>query len=88
MINSSAKGLELLRKKIDDIDKEILKLLIKRFETVSILGIIKKRNKIPIIDKKRENKILNKALKFSNKYGKLLEKIYLEIIKSSRKVQR
>lgn len=88
MINKEILKLRKLRKKIDDIDKKILKLLIKRFIIVEMIKSIKKRFKIKIKDKKRENEILKKANNSSKKYGKYLKNIYKTIIRSSLELQK
>lgn len=77
-----------LRKKIDDIDKDICKLLVKRFDVVLHIARLKKRYGIPLTDRKRENEILEKALGFSDRYGRFLKEIYHQIIRSSKKAQR
>lgn len=49
-----------LRKKIDRIDKNIATLLKQRFELVSQIKSEKVRNNLPIVDKQREEEVLNK----------------------------
>ena len=85
---SQHKRLELLRKKIDVFDKKIMTLLVRRFDVVDLIGSLKRENSIPYVDKKREKEILSKSLKFSQKYGRFLKRIYREIIRSSREIQR
>lgn len=53
-------NLTTLRKKIDYVDKKILKLIDQRMGYVKKIGEIKKENNLPVIDKKREKEIIIK----------------------------
>ena len=46
-----------LRKRIDEVDEQILNLLSKRTETCRSIGLLKKKQKIPIKDIPRENDV-------------------------------
>lgn len=70
-----------LRKKIDKLDEQIIKMLRKRAELVKAIGKIKKTKNEKISDKERENEILEKM---KNEYEK---NIYKTIIKESKKLQ-
>ena len=50
--------LEALRKRIDEIDTDLLRLLELRFQVVKEIGLFKKENKLPILDKDREKEVL------------------------------
>ncbi|MFA7245201.1 MAG: chorismate mutase [Candidatus Magasanikbacteria bacterium] len=63
------KKIKCLRKKIDCVDKRILKLLAKRFVLTDKIGAIKKLEKIEIEDKSREVEILEKFEKLSQKFN-------------------
>ncbi|MHA1269691.1 MAG: prephenate dehydratase [Candidatus Helarchaeota archaeon] len=78
------------RKKIDNIDSEIFKLIDKRVEIVKEIGKIKRFNNIPIIDHVREKKIYDKInnLKLENISNNALINIYKEIIAASRSIQQ
>ena len=84
------KELVKLRKKIDEIDKNIVELLNKRAELSHKVGEIKKLYDIDIIDYSREKEVINKILSYSSKKipDEDLKNIYKEIIASSRKVQK
>ncbi|EKE07094.1 MAG: Chorismate mutase [uncultured bacterium] len=58
-----------LRKKIDCVDKSILKLLAKRFVLTDKIGVIKKLENIVVEDKNREIEILEKFEKLSQKFN-------------------
>jgi chorismate mutase/prephenate dehydratase len=49
-----------LRKEIDGIDDEILKLFIKRMETVEKVTQVKKEQNLPVLNSSREREILNR----------------------------
>lgn len=73
--------IEKNRKKIDDIDLKISKLLKKRAKLTIKIGKIKKSNSLPLKDKKREEEILKK---FETDYEK---EIFKKILKESKKYQ-
>lgn len=53
--------LEALRRKIDKLDDELIKILNQRFSTVGKIMKFKREKGLPKEDKKREKEILNKA---------------------------
>lgn len=56
--------LDSYRKEIDTLDNELLNLFSQRFRVVKEIGLLKKTNHIPIVDKKREEeKLLNLTTK-------------------------
>jgi monofunctional chorismate mutase len=61
--------LENLRKEIDVIDNEIVKLFAKRLEVVKQIGVYKKENKIDVVDNKRFQKVLEKVENLAGKNG-------------------
>ena len=80
-----------IRKQIDEIDAKILKLLGKRFKIAPKLAKMKKKEKLPVLDKKREVEVFKKLEKIAKKEGvdkKLVEKLWKEILKESRKIQK
>jgi len=79
------------RKQIDGIDKKLIKLLSKRMKLAIKLGKFKKKESLPVLDKKREEKMLKKLEKQAKKQGldtKFINKLYKEIFKESRRVQK
>ncbi len=84
-----AKNLEELRNKIDNIDDQLLKLIQERFEVVDEVRKYKEENNIIIVDKNREEQILNRL---SENYQGILSKeevtdIFKKIIGISKHVQ-
>ena len=67
--------IKILRNNIDNIDKEIVKLLEKRFEVVKGVIEYKLSNNLPILDEAREKEVLKKNLDYitEDQY-----KIYIE----------
>ncbi|PVU76349.1 chorismate mutase [Acidianus hospitalis] len=61
--------LEDLRKEIEEIDENIIKLLSKRFQISQQIGKIKKEKGIPITDENRESKVKEKWITLARKYG-------------------
>ncbi|MDO4593806.1 MAG: shikimate kinase [Tissierellia bacterium] len=78
--------LEDYRDEIDKIDLAIDSLLNKRFEIAKEISNYKKKNDINVTDTKREDEIFEKIL--SRKYGLYKQKIYKEIIKMSKSLQK
>lgn len=74
--------LENLRKEIDIVDDKIVELFAKRFEIVKQIGVLKKENKIDIVDSKRFQKVLEKVKNLAEKNGiskKFIHEIYEKI---------
>lgn len=70
------KQLEEWRKEIDKLDQELIELLEKRFELSKKIGEFKHTNKLPIIDEKRYQELLDNV----TSYGKT-HRIDTEFIK-------
>ena len=84
------KNLKIYRKQIDKINKEILKLLAKRLSIVKKVGDYKKKEKIGVIDKKREQEIFDKLKKQAEKYNlskDYIDEVFTIILRNSRMVQ-
>ncbi len=61
-----------IRKQINIIDDEIIKLLNKRMQLCKEIGEIKKMRNMPIEDCKRENEILQKAGIFKSVFKEII----------------
>jgi chorismate mutase len=82
--------LEKLRKEIDEIDTRIIGLLFERIKKVRSVAEYKKKNKILILDKKREKEILSSKKKIAGKIGireKYVEDIFKRMIKESHNIE-
>lgn len=81
--------IENLRNKIDNIDNQLIKLLEKRFEIAIEIANYKKYNNIPILQKDRENIILNKVKKTSkDELSRHIINIFKYILSTSKKIQQ
>jgi len=60
---------EELRKRIDEIDRELLALISKRVEIARELGKLKKSRGLPIADHKREEEVIEKGLMLADELG-------------------
>lgn len=79
--------LKAYRRKIDIIDKNIVKLLSLRFRLIKRIANHKKKHKIKIVDKERESQVINNIKKHSNSNQKFINNIFKDIIKYSKKIQ-
>lgn len=87
------KKLDILRKKIDLIDKNLIYLLEKRQQIVEKIGILKKKHKFSILDKKRWKQVLNTRSKWALDKGmrkdfikNIFELIHDEALKIENKI--
>ena len=78
------------RKKIDDIDRHLVRLLNERARCVGEIGKIKEQNGLPIHEPSREQEVLRKALEANE--GPLedaaLRRILKKIVEEGRSLQR
>lgn len=68
-------NLEQARLVINEVDKELVELFKKRMAASKIIALYKKENNIAVLDKKREESLIEKNLKLLD--DKELEKYYL-----------
>lgn len=83
-------NLKAYRNQIDKLDKKLIEILSKRFEIAKKVGVYKKENNIPVLDKSREKDLLDtkeKLAKGAGIDGKFISGIFKLIIKESRKKQ-
>ncbi|MHA1765551.1 MAG: chorismate mutase [Promethearchaeota archaeon] len=80
--------IEELRKKIDDIDENLIDLLNERVKISKLIGDLKTKRKIPVIQTEREKYIYEKIEKRSRLINKKdIRKIWKLIIDVCRKIQ-
>lgn len=76
------------RNEINKIDEEIIKLFQVRMNLAEQIAEEKKKNNLPVFDKKREQEILNKiAKKSSPEFKYFLIELYEKIFELSRRYQ-
>ena len=82
--------IQKLRKRIDEIDEQILRFLGERSEICRSIGLLKKENSIPITDEVRESEVYAKVREKSSDFGldaDQVEAIYRQIVNMCSSVQ-
>ena len=81
--------LQNLRKQINEIDKELVRLLNKRFSVTSRIGRLKLEKQRPIYDHDRENSVLSAVISFAEPpvSSKEIESIFRHIMQISNAIQ-
>ena len=78
-----------LRREIDKIDQEIVKLFNHRLEIAKKIALYKKANNLAVLDQKREDALLEKISKISqDEYKEETLKLYDGILKISKDYQK
>jgi chorismate mutase-like protein len=80
-----------IRKEIDKLDQDLVKLLKKRKSLITKVAQIKKKYKLPLFQKAREAEIDKKLAKFAKEHKldkKFLKKIWTNIIDESKTIQK
>ena len=82
-------NLDVYRAQIDEIDKELTKLIEQRLEVVLKVGQYKKEHNLPVYNKEREDEVIIKnSSNLSNKdFSFAIEEIYKSIIEASKKLE-
>lgn len=82
--------LDKARIEINTIDKEIVKLLEKRFNLVLQIGKYKKDNNLPVYDEGREKKVIENCVNNleNNMYSKHIETIYKQIMNTCKELEK
>ena len=80
------KDLTMLRKKINEVDKEMAKLFCERMNAVKEIAIVKKQNGISIYDKKREEDIIEKNSELVE--DEILREYFVIFLQNNMKVSR
>jgi chorismate mutase len=78
--------LEEVRRQIDELDSEIIKLLDKRFLLVEKVVEIKKEKNIETVQPKREDQVIAKVRELSNNPD-VAEGVFRAVIEESKKFQ-
>jgi len=85
------KSLQQLRKKINTIDKTIIKHIATRMKLSDKIGKLKAKSALPIIDKSREKKLETFHKKLSKQHQlsvKFINQLFKLIVIESRKMQK
>ncbi len=86
----SGEKISELRKKIDEIDEEIVKLLDERMGIAREIGMAKKKEGLELVDKEREETILQRVKSLPKKTlsSEWAEKIFKKIIQATTDAER
>ncbi len=76
-----------IRKEIDAIDNELIRLLEKRMDCTTAVGEYKLKHNIPVLDRAREQIILDKVEEKAKKYSSQLRFLFEDIMNISRMSQ-
>jgi len=80
--------LELMRKKIDEIDDKLLLLFKERLEVSKKIGLLKKKHNMKIFDPQREQEIIDNCTQNINEDEKIyIEKFLRNLMDISKEVQ-
>ena len=80
--------LELMRKKIDEIDDKLLALFKERLEVSKKIGLLKKKYKMEIFDPQREQEIIDGCTQNISEDEKVyVEKFLIPLMAISKEVQ-
>ncbi len=81
--------LEILRKTIDECDKEIVRAIEKRFVTVKEVIKYKKDNNLEIYQPDREKEVLEKVDSYldTKEFSEVLKSLYTLIMEISKEIQ-
>ena len=82
--------IQKLRKKVDEIDDQILKALCERVKICKAIGESKKKQGMPIRDSSRENEVYRRIKEKSVKFQldpAQIERVYREIVNMCSAVQ-
>ena len=80
--------LELMRKKIDEIDDKLLALFKERLEVSKKIGLLKKKYKMEIFDPQREQEIIDNCTQNVSEDEKVyVEKFLRNLMDISKEVQ-
>ena len=83
--------LKKLRNEIDGIDGHIISLISKRFAAAKRIGVIKKGLGIEVLQPQREREVIEKVRTAARNSGideALAEKLFVEIMAASKRVQK
>lgn len=85
--------LKNLRQQIDDLDKQLLTILKERLQTVAEIGKTKKQLKMPALQPKRWQEVIDSRLQIAQKLGlernfikQIFNLIHAEALKIERKI--
>ena len=85
-----SENLQKLRRRIDRIDRRLVKLLARRYEEVFLIGRLKREANRDVVDTEREEDVLKRVLRLvkEEEQSEYIRSIYRSIFKESSNIQR
>ncbi|MCL2085126.1 MAG: chorismate mutase [Oscillospiraceae bacterium] len=81
-------GIEELRREINGVDDQLLKLFARRMEIVSEIGRYKKERSLPVLDREREQKTLHRLREQAPpEFAGYVEALFTSLFEISRDYQ-
>lgn len=86
---SDNQAIQAAREQINQLDQGIVDLLKQRFQTSALIGQIKEKTHLQVLDSDREKRVLDQVAQLESdpETRKYLQKIFQEILKNSRDYQ-
>ena len=81
------RDLSEIRKDINSIDEELLKLFKRRMDCAEEVAEYKKANNLPILNESREQEILNRVYEQGGEYGEYAKELFEKLMELSRRLQ-
>lgn len=81
------RDLNEIRKEINSIDEQLVKLFVQRMNCSRDVAEYKKANGVPILNEGREKEILDRVYAQSGEYGVYTRRLFSEIMALSRELQ-
>ena len=85
-----SENLQKLRRRIDRIDRKLVKLLARRYKDVRLIGRFKREANRNVVDPVREEDVLRRVLRLvkEEEQSEYIRSIYRSIFKESSNIQR
>ena len=85
-----SENLQKLRRRIDRIDRRLVKLLARRYKEVRLIGRLKREVNRDVVDPEREEDVLKRVLGLvkEEEQSEYIRSIYRSIFKESSNIQR
>ena len=82
------KDLNEIRKEINKIDEQLVKLFVQRMDCAKAVGEYKKAKGIPVLNEEREREILDRVFVQGGEYGSYARDLFADIMRMSRSLQQ
>lgn len=82
------RDLNEIRKEINSIDKQLVKLFVQRMDCAKDVAEYKKENNIPILNETREKEVLDRVAAEGGEYASYTRTLFEDIMSMSRSLQQ